>query len=119
MDGEALTEMKITLPYPPSLNRMYRSVKGRVLLSKDGRQYKSNIEQICTVKRIKPFSGEVSVKVDLFRPEKRGDLDNSLKALLDSIQGFAYHNDAQIVHINAFRHDDKADPRVEVEITEV
>ena len=36
-----------------------------------------------------------------------------------SLQGVAYDNDSQIVEIHAYLRDDKADPRVEVEIEEV
>lgn len=32
----------ITLPWPPSVNRMWRSVRGRNILSQEGRQYREN-----------------------------------------------------------------------------
>ena len=32
--------MEIVLPYPPSVNTYWRAVKGRVILSKKGREYR-------------------------------------------------------------------------------
>ena len=50
------------------------------------------------------------------RPQRSGDLDNRLKCLLDSLNGIAWSDDGQIVEIHAYRHDDKKNPRVEIEI---
>jgi Holliday junction resolvase RusA-like endonuclease len=109
----------LTLPYPPSLNRMYRSVAGRVLISREGRAYKKLIGDLCLMKRVRPMDGDVSLTLTAYRPRRSGDLDNTQKALLDALQGHVYHNDGQIVEIHARREDDKANPRVEVEITQI
>lgn len=65
---------------------------------------------------IRPFGGQVAVVVDVYRPAKRGDLDNFLKCLLDGLQGTMYKNDKQIKCILATRYDDKTNPRVEVTV---
>ena len=109
--------MKIILPYPPSLNRLYRSVNGGVKLSEVGRQYKKDVAKACLAQRVKSTTEEVAVHIHAYRPAKRGDLDNTLKALLDSIQGIAYENDSQIGEIHAKRFEDKKNPRVEITIT--
>lgn len=108
----------LTLPYPPSLNRLYRTVKGRMLLSSAGRAYK--LECFCVAKQqnAKKLKGELIVKIDAYRPRKTGDLDNVLKGLLDSIQGVCYENDSQIVEIFARRFDDKKNPRIEIILSE-
>lgn len=111
--------VKLTLPYPPSLNRMYRMVGGRFLISKVGRSYKEEVEKFCMVQRFTPLDGEISVTVRAYRPERRGDLDNTFKVLLDSIKGACYHDDSQIVELHAKRFDDKLRPRIEIEIQEV
>jgi len=61
----------------------------------------------------------VAVTVRLYRPAKRGDIDNSLKVLLDALQGHVYNDDAQIVELHAYRYDDKRDPRVEVDVESI
>lgn len=110
--------MKLTLPYPPSVNHYWRNVKGRTLISGQGRLYKLTCGATALQQGAKPMSGPVCIRVTVYRPRKAGDLDNTLKALLDSIKGIAYHDDSQIVHIDARREDDKDNPRAEVEIVE-
>ena len=43
------------------------------------------------------LTGPVSVEFKVYRPAKRGDLDNFLKVMLDGMQGTMYKNDKQIV----------------------
>jgi Holliday junction resolvase RusA-like endonuclease len=59
-------------------------------------------------------TGRVAVTLDLYRPAKRGDLDNFGKVALDALQGFVYLDDAQVVDLHFRQHDDRARPRVEV-----
>ncbi len=110
--------MKLTLPMVPSLNRMYRTVQGRMLISAEGRAYKKTVGQLCLIQRVKPLLGEIALTVTVYRPAKRGDLDNYFKGLMDSLNGIAWMDDSQIVEIHAFRKDDKHDPRIEIEIWE-
>src|SRR5690606_34700462 len=98
----------LTLPYPPPLNNLYATVRGRRVLSKDGRRYKAAVLGITAGRGIERLQGPVRVKVDVYRPRKAGDLDNTLKVLLDSLTGIAWEDDRQIVRIEAARYDDKA-----------
>lgn len=111
--------MKITLPYPPSLNRLYRAVGNRVLISKDGRNYKNEVQKQVLFQKTSKLTGEIAIEIKVYRPQKRGDLDNTLKALIDSLQGICYENDSQIIEIKAYRFDDKQNPRAEVSIKEI
>lgn len=85
---------------------------------KEGVDYCKAVGLICTASRLKPLEGDVSFTMRLYRPRKTGDVQNYSKVLLDSLEGFAYHNDKQIVEFHAFRHDDKENPRVHVLIEE-
>lgn len=118
--------MILTLPYPPSLNRMYRSVVigrfARVLLSKEAREYKDAVALRCiraglVTPILKPQL--LSIEIRLFRPRRSGDIDGALKGLLDSMQGFVYENDSQIKELHVVRGDDKHNPRVEVTVSEL
>ena len=60
--------------------------------------------------------GPVGVSAIVYFPNRRGDLDNRLKPVLDALQGVAYSDDRQIVAINAVRQIDKDSPRVEVAV---
>ena len=110
--------MKITLDVPPSANRYWRMVSGRMIRSREANDYKAYAGMICNLAGMEPTSGDVSVTIAVYRPAKRGDLDNFLKVAIDSLIGHAYVDDSQIVAIYATRHDDKVCPRVEIEIRE-
>jgi crossover junction endodeoxyribonuclease RusA len=110
--------MKFTLDYPPSLNALYATVNGRRVLSKAGRQYKGNAALDAFRQGAYCISGAVVISIDVYRPAKRGDLDNTFKVILDALKGIAWEDDKQIVGINARRFDDKEYPRVEIEVAE-
>jgi len=109
--------MNITLPVPPSANRYWRNFRGRMVVSAEARAYKEQAAWIAKAAGMEPVAGDVSVTLRVYRQAKRGDLDNSIKVSLDSLNGVAYSDDSQIVRIVAERYDDKRNPRVEIEVT--
>jgi crossover junction endodeoxyribonuclease RusA len=108
----------LVLPFPPSANRYWRSVPGRgVLLSAEARRYKEDAGMVALAAGVRPVDGPVALTVTLYRPAKRGDLDNRIKVLLDALGGgIAYRDDSQVVELHAYRLDDKDHPRVEVQV---
>ena len=114
--------INLDLPYPPSVNRYWRHVligkRAAVLLSREAREFKARVGEICALARVQPIEGPVFVRLVAYRPRKIGDLDGVLKGTLDALQGFAFKNDSQIVRILAERRDDKERPRVEVSVLE-
>lgn len=111
--------LTLTLPWPPSANRYWRHNRGIIHRSENAVNYIEVVGGICLEKRIRPVECPVAVSIQAYRPARRGDLDNSLKVTLDSLRGFAYKDDIQIIELHAYRHDDKDDPRVVVTITEM
>ena len=109
--------MKLTLRFPPYNNRFYRNFGGRMVMSKEGRDYKAATLALAQMRKLVPLEGFVKVEITAYRPRKAGDLDGIFKCVLDALQGVAYANDKQIIEIHAFRRDDKHNPRVEIEIT--
>lgn len=109
---------RVTLPYPPSVNRYWRQWQGRTLLSAEARKYKNAAAIIARAAGMRPISGPVVLSIDFYRPRKRGDCDNLFKAQLDSLRGIAYADDDQVVEIHARRFDDKSNPRAEVTVTQ-
>lgn len=108
--------MVIELPYPPSANRYWRSYRGRVVVSDEAQAYKRMVGLLCNVAAIQPLDGELAVEIDIRRPAKRRDLDNHAKVLLDSLQGFAYRNDGQIIDLHLRMTDNKRHPGVTVTV---
>lgn len=106
--------ISLTLPLPPSANRYWRSSGGRVYVSTEAKDYKAHVAQLCNVRQIEPLTCDVQVVLDVYRARKAGDLDNWIKVALDSLNGYCYLDDKQIIGINAHRFDDKANPRIEI-----
>lgn len=90
------------------------------LASAEARQYKLRVGLQLRSEGVELLHGPVSVSLVITRPAKRGDLDNSLKVLFDSLQGIAYENDSQVVELHAVRHEGtKATAGVVVSVREV
>ena len=85
--------MKFTLPWPPSVNRYYRSptkgrLAGRHLISEAGRQFRSDaVAAVIEQGRPKqPLSCRLRVNVLVCPPDRRRrDLDNLSKGVLDAL----------------------------------
>jgi crossover junction endodeoxyribonuclease RusA len=98
----------LTLPWPPSVNRLWRCVGGRVLLSADGRAYRQAVAVAVLEQHGSgdPLTGRLSMTIRAYPPDRRRrDLDNLLKAILDSLEhaGSVYVNDSQIDHLSIHR----------------
>jgi crossover junction endodeoxyribonuclease RusA len=101
--------MKLTLPFPPSVNTYWRApnkgaLKGRHLVSEGGRKFrKAAFASVVTqLNRIpKPITADLSVNVVLYPPNRaRRDLDNYLKALFDALTNAkVWADDSQIKHM--------------------
>ena len=110
--------MKLTLPLPPSHNRLWRAVNGRVIRSKKYRDWLSDCEGWLLIVKGEPIEGSVCVTLDVYYSNRRRDADSAIKPTLDAMQGTAYANDRQVREIHVFAHTDKANPRVEAMIEE-
>jgi crossover junction endodeoxyribonuclease RusA len=114
-----------TLPYPPSVNKLWQNVRGRVVLTEAARRYKEEAYLIALTSHPAakiPYFDDVdrlSISLRVYRPRAIGDLDNTAKIVLDSLQKVVYRNDSQIVEIHMYRYDDALNPRVEVEVSAV
>ena len=99
--------ISLTLKEPPSANRWWRNVGGRMVTSKDARESKEHVANVCTKHRVRciPTPEPVAVVVEWDRKRKSGDLDKRLGVLLDALQGSCYTSDSQIVRIVAERRD--------------
>jgi crossover junction endodeoxyribonuclease RusA len=104
----------LVLPYPPTVNHMYRRARGHLALTPEALAFRHAVRLIAIAQGVTPVTGPVAVFVDVYRPRKRGDLDNLIKATLDALNGVAYRDDDQVTQIHAERYDDKRAPRVEV-----
>lgn len=97
--------IEVTLPWPPSVNHYWRSYRGMVVISEAGRKYRTAVaEQVFLQTRGKTTTGKLKVTIEAWRPDnRRRDLDNLLKAVLDSM-GHAglYIDDSLIVDLRIY-----------------
>jgi crossover junction endodeoxyribonuclease RusA len=95
---------------------MYRRARGHLALTPEALAFRHAVRMIAMMQGVTPLVGPVAVFLDVYRPRRRGDLDNILKATLDALNGIAYRDDAQVEQITAQRYEDKRAPRVEVSV---
>jgi len=114
-------KVELRLPYPPSVNRYYRHVGAKVLISREGRGYRERVAGIVRAERLVPFARPVAVCIKAFPPDRRRrDLDNILKALLDAlVHGGAMEDDSLIRDLRVRMMTWCALPSVEVVIEDI
>ena len=93
--------MKLTLPFPPTVNTYWRHTPKGVLISASGRSFRSNAIAAVYMqlgRKPKPLDCDVQVTVVIAPPDRRArDLDNYLKALFDSLtHAGIWKDDSQI-----------------------
>lgn len=113
--------MEVSLPYPPSVNNYWRHVGPRVLISRQGRAFRERVRSVLAMARVKPLDGSLRVVIALYPPDnRRRDVDNVMKALLDALEhGGAYHDDSQIVKLEVEKRDVAVGGKTEVKIEEI
>ena len=74
------------LPFPPSANRLWRSVRGRVIMDAAYKKWKRDACQcVCSLQKFvsQPVLGAYELNAQLSTKFHRGDADNRLKAIHD------------------------------------
>ena len=109
-----MTRHEITLDFPPSVNRYYRHVGPRVLISREGRRYR--MKAVSRLGGIRPIDGDLALVVHLYPPDRRRrDADNCLKCLQDSlVHAGAMRDDSQVKILHVEMLDPVPDGKVYV-----
>jgi len=90
---------ELTLPYPPSINHYYvRTPKGGFCVGPEGMAYRRAVRVIVLAEKCPTIEGPLRLAIRLFPPdERRRDIDNPLKCLLDALEhGGAFPDDSAI-----------------------
>jgi crossover junction endodeoxyribonuclease RusA len=133
--------IRLTLPYPLSVNRYWMPVKMKnhlaVLPTKEGKQYRAQAQAMCRAQGVvKPITGRVHIDVKLYpkrpldwqtRQRKLGagwddgvmciDIDNANKVLLDALKDVAIEDDRWVRRLTSERMEPDGEARVVVTIT--
>ena len=95
-----MADYEFTLPYPPSVNGMWRTFRNRQILSKRGRDYRASAIESMQLLGLcdEMLTDRLSVTVILNPPTLRKyDCDNFLKAVLDSLTHARFWEDDELV----------------------
>lgn len=96
-----MDEIKLILPFPPSNNQYYRYVgPGKTTISERGRKYKQSVVEHLerTGKAGLLINYPVVLRIELHLPdERRRDVDNYDKGLLDSLTNAKFWADDELV----------------------
>ena len=114
--------MIFKFPYPPSLNHLYATFKGRRILSATGRKYKKAVADIVLLTPdTKKLSGSVYIDIQVYVPDKRRrDLDNIVKIIFDSLGNAGlFEDDSQVDEFRVTRKEKVKDGYVIVEVKEL
>lgn len=108
----------LTLPFPPSTNRLWRHWHGRTLISLEGRAYRQAVGMECLRQCVHGFGRQqLALRIVAWMPDaRRRDLDNLLKATQDALGAArVYDDDSQIIDLHIRRGGiDRANPRLEI-----
>lgn len=104
---------------PPVPKARARVMAGYAFTPKRVRDYEKLVAQHALEARPAgwPLDSTYRVFVAVYRAQRRGDLDNFLKAITDALnKGVAYSDDSRIVELHGVMNLDREDPRVMVEV---
>ncbi len=98
--------IRITVPWPVSVNHYWITRGKRRFLSKEAQAFRSEVANLA-----RPYlhwfgTSRLSVHIDAFPPDKRKrDIDNLLKGLLDALQhACVFEDDNQVDRLSIWRH---------------
>ena len=115
--------IEIKLPWSPSVNRVWRNVKGRTILSAEGRSYREAVGMLCLASKItgKRILGRLSVKILVNPPDRRRrDIDNFTKVPLDALtHAGVWMDDSQIDELYVRRLPVKKGGEITVQIEQL
>ena len=99
--------MILTIPYPPSVNRVWRQYKGRTILAAAGREFREQVKAI--VGTVQPMSGHLEVVLELYPRDKRvRDIDNPIKAAFDALtHAGVWNDDSQVKRLVVLMREEK------------
>ena len=111
VDPESERTITLDLPWPPTANRYWRNVQGRMVLSREGRRYREAVDGLVwrhlqqEGEQIGFGESDLEVTIEAYPPDRRRrDLDNLLKPLLDALQhAGVFDDDSQISRLSISR----------------
>jgi len=115
-----MSDWQFTVPFPPSVNSMWRCFRNRAILSKRGREYRKAALEALSLQDLgdSPITGRLSVRMDLYAPtHRKHDADNFTKGVFDALtHAQLWEDDEQVDVMHVYKHGKDINPRVEISI---
>lgn len=112
--------MILTLPYPISTNRLHKpNGRGGMMTTDEVKDYKKVVWVLAYMQHAEVLTGDLLMRMDIYRPQNAGDADNRIKLVQDSLNGIAYKDDKQISSLQINRFTRPSNPCVVVEIVQL
>lgn len=106
------------LPWPPSVNALWRMGRGKWYMTKEAKNYKDAVYYIVTLLKAPNFDSKqrLSLTILAYPPDKRKrDIDNLVKIVGDSLQAAkVFEDDSQIDRLLVERKEVRKEGRIEV-----
>lgn len=89
-----LPTIDLELPYPPSVNRIWRRAGHRIYLAPCGVAYRKAVADIVQAQSVRFGDAKLGLDMSAHMPDKRKrDLDNLFKSTLDALQAAGLFDD--------------------------
>lgn len=101
-DSTAENTTEITFNFKAmTQNSYYRKFRNRLIICKEGREYKSKIQKVIEDGEYKKIIGKVSLDLAFeFKDKRKRDLDNLHKCFIDAIKNILIEDDDMIYDIH-------------------
>lgn len=113
----------LTIPWPPSVNRIWRASNDRIILSQPARRYHKAAANALPPGKVEPLRGRLAVWLTLHPPAKAADgwdIANREKCLCDALtKQRVWVDDSQIDVLTITRGVPSGKGRVEMTIREI
>ena len=94
-DGHCFTP-KATREYENLIAEEYKAAKGELL---DG-YIRVNVKAYHKIPKSTTKINRGKIEAGIIKPAVKPDIDNVVKAILDGLNGVAYHDDSQVIYVN-------------------
>lgn len=114
-----MTRFRFTVPGRPHGKRRPRvTMRGRkaiVYTPRETREYEQRVAWEAKAAGASPIDGPVGVRIVCVASQRRPDLDNAAKSILDGLNGVAWEDDRQVAELHVYVRRGRPE-RVEVEV---
>lgn len=114
------TLLTTTLPYPPTVNLLWRHTLHGVYLTPKGKAYKDSVRaQVRLAGWNAAYTGRASVEILAYPPDRRRrDIDNILKIVFDSLTySGVWVDDCQVDELSVRRMEPEKGGKIELTVS--